>query len=125
LYAAYAKLGVDDGRRIRLKPHLAGSQRVVDGDGRIADMGVDIRVRGLVGAWHALPCDERKHRGLGRNLAGKPDAGPERLPVSLGRQELLSNPRMSARILGLQRHSSTTLRMQHYNPTGEAVGERC
>ena len=84
-------------------------------------MGVDI----LIGAFcrpGRISARCKAAWQAGRDLAGQANAGPERPPIAIRRQEALQDPGMGRRV-GIAGPPAAAFRMQHDDAAGEAVRE--
>ena len=80
---------IDHRHAVGATPHLAGAERMMNGDGVGADMGVEIGIRDCAVAGRDLARDERAQRRLAADIARHAQAAPQRLPVVVGGKEIL------------------------------------
>src|SRR5207248_5139187 len=98
--------------RILVSAHLAGAERVMDGDRGAPDIRIDLGIRAAIRARAGFGGDKRRERRLTPDVACQLHTGAQSVPVFLAREEILLDARRLRRIARGERDLAAAVRTQ-------------
>src|SRR5690348_6696528 len=94
---------------------------MMDGDSGLADVRVDLCIRGFARSRSDLLRDKRLERFLPADLGGHSHAAAHDLPILLRCKKALDDTRGAAWVGGCQANRATALRTQQHGANGETI----